>query len=493
MLNREPWLVPQDAFTDMINCYLEYGVLKKRRGYTKKDDTGQSNPIVGIMKHVKSDGGHQLMVADTKRLYSYASGALTDEDASNVWTGGADNFLSWENWKGKLWMVNDKDRLRTWDGTSTAQPTIDISGGGSNELNTAAFVFVVKRRMILLKPTESSTVCPQRARWCTVDDPTDWTNDEYADCPTGEWIRSACYLGEDVAVFFDRSIWLLKYTGDSTLPFRWEKVPTLEGAVAAASAKSLGQESIALSRGGLVISDGFGAKRLDAKVPDLTLTMNQGQIDKCFAEVSESLRQYWLLFPYSSAESPDRALVFNYNDGNWSQFKINLTCLGLFEEDSTLLWSDFTGISWEDYAESWAENAPVAGYPALFGGDATGNLYMLDDGGDDNGSDIEFEVKTGRWNPYAKQGKKARLQWIDFLVTSSANNEMRVDLYRDFESDPWGGYDLDFSGDGEKVWKRVYVGVTADFHRIRLSHTESDQRLEIHAIMPWFAPVGRTL
>lgn len=43
----------------------------------------------------------------------------------------------------------------------------------------------------------------------------------------------------------------------------------------------------------------------------------------------------------------------------------------------------------------------------------------------------------------------------------------------------------------EKVWKRVYGGVTGNFHQVRIYHNEVNQPVRIHAVMPWFKPVNR--
>ena len=49
-------------------------------------------------------------------------------------------------------------------------------------------------------------------------------------------------------------------------------------------------------------------------------------------------------------------------------------------------------------------------------------------------------------------------------------------------------------GEEGKVWKRVYVMTTANFHRIRIENEDSATRPRIHAIVPYFEEVrGRMI
>lgn len=85
LLDREPWLYPQDAFETLNNCHLKRGVLEKRRGYslfgqmvkvdtTTKAPTLQTNPVTGILNH-QDQATENLLVADKQRINKYLTGA----------------------------------------------------------------------------------------------------------------------------------------------------------------------------------------------------------------------------------------------------------------------------------------------------------------------------------------------------------------------------------------------------------------------------------
>lgn len=103
-LDRQPWLSPQDAFRTLEDCYLQYGVLRKRSGYTEFADfvhidsatfgTGlfgrgkfgiggverkPGNAIMGIYNFYKKTL-EQLLIMDTRRVNKYnASAGLCDD------------------------------------------------------------------------------------------------------------------------------------------------------------------------------------------------------------------------------------------------------------------------------------------------------------------------------------------------------------------------------------------------------------------------------
>jgi hypothetical protein len=114
----------------------------------------------------------------------------------------------------------------------------------------------------------------------------------------------------------------------------------------------------------------------------------------------------------------------------------------------------------------------------------------------DNGSDIELEITTGRWNPYVGEGRRADLGWVDFLVERDPDISFSVDFYMNQESAAYLTETLTCDSDNnteDKIWLRAYCGAIADFHKMRVYHTESSQTLKIHAICPWFKPAGRMI
>jgi hypothetical protein len=492
-LDIQPWMLPPDAFTTLLNAYTRNGVLSKIQGYSEFCDTGSSDAVVGIAEYTKTDGTTELLIATVDRLYKY-SGSVTDLDSvgGDYWTGDEDNLVHFCQWGTNIYMANNKDQCRKYTGSAVAVFDIDIDGGG-NDVNYCKFIMLNKRRLIIFAPAEGGTLYPQRARWCVAGDPTDWTNDEYIDAPTDEWIRGVAYLGDDIAVWFERSMWLFEYTGDSTLPFRWRRIDSAEGITASFTSLEHAGKVYGLGKAGLLVGDEVGVKRLDAKVPDYTLYFNQEYLNRCHGIRIEQLRQIWTAFPYNTATTPDRVLAWNYDENSWAVYQLPFLCFGSLNQEDSVKWSDLSAVKWEEYDEEWIAGAISKGYPMILGGGTDGKVYRLNYGGTLGGSDIPLEIESARWNPFNSKGLKSRLGWIDFLVTTNSIHEVTVDFYLDFNSQAYQSKTLSFDSDGEKAWVRIYSGAVGNSHRININHTASGQRIQIHAIMPYFKPAGRII
>ncbi len=519
-LGKEPWLLPKDAFSSMEDAFIHQGVLQKRKGYTPFMSTGSAKAITGIFYLVDAQGTRIQLIADEDYLYQYSGGSLVkvahDERGSNpVWTGDAPSFIHWVNWGGKVYMTNNKavsgetsagdgagtDGIQRYDGSSFQALRPDISGAGTY-VDRAAYIMAHKERLLLFSTKEDGALHFQRARWCKPGNPDDWSNDGYVDAPTSEQIKGACPLRDDIVVWFEKSVWLLRYTANSDLPFRWEKVSTVDGCGAPHSPVSFMDQCIALGKGGPVITDGLSAHRVDWKIPDLALSFDKEHMEACFGMVVEDQKQYWLLFPYAGSSASDRVLVLNYENWSWSIFNLSFNCMGVYTQDQTTIWldsppdpvRDMSDEVWNGCGDPWVSNTSQAGYPVMLAGDFSGGVHKLNDtGSDGTAGEIGFEVVSGRWNPFKDAGKNARLGYVDFLVETSSSHELSVDFFRDAEPAAYQTSILDFDRGGDKAWVRLFSGTTGAFHRLRLYHSVAGQTVKIHAIMPWFKPAGRLI
>jgi hypothetical protein len=501
LLGLKPWKFPMDAFTTMFNAYISDGVIHKRNGYTQwdriiHDSSNPGNPVMGIYAFL-APFGPQLLAFDTKRLnyYDPATNALKDPVGSDSFTGTDADFFNVCNALAKVYINNNYDRMKEWDGTNLSNVTVDIDGDGANQLNHCLGAEYHKRRLLLFRPTEDGATHNSRVRWPSVGT-TDYSNDGYVDAATNERIMGWTLLGDDVLVWFQASVWLLRYTGNSNLPFRWERIHGGEGmgTYSPQSVVSL-TKRLAMAMGTIAPMgcDGYEAFRLDQKIPDImTDEMNLSNLRYCYGTTFHKLSQVLMTYPRAGQTYPDRVLAINYEDKAWSTYGLDVHCFGKFSGEEYLTWDD-ASLEWDQSGTYWDQRTWVGGYPILLAGDRDGYIWQLHTGNDDNGNDINFELLSGRWNPFIKEGKKAKLGYVDFLVTRNANTTLTVDFYVDQESSAYQSQTLKFT-DGsttkDKIFWRVYSGAMAAFHRIKLSHTQS-YPVEIHAIVPYFRPAGR--
>lgn len=453
-------------------------------------------PIMGIYNYYKSTGSHQLVAFNTRRFFTYSdiSGEWTDLVGSDTFSGNDNEFFWCENWNNVLYITNNVDRLHTFDGSSLSAPDIEFEGGSpGNQLDTCLLVFAYKGRLVLLRTTESGTVHAQRARWSKAASPTDFTNDGYVDAPTLDWIIGADFLGDDLIVFFERSTWMLKYTGSSDLPFRWEKVVDTEGAYATFGVFNFSDEIMAVGSTTLIATDGLDVYSVNKKIPDMVLDIDQQGFNYVYSFIIEEDRQVWISYPRINSQKSDAVFVFNYEENTWSVNDFSFSCFGYFTEEEDPTWDTMGELTWEDIDWSWDNRNFQAGFPTNLGGGHNGKIYKLKQTNADDGANIEFDLLSGDWNPFLEQGKKCRLGWVDVLVDRDPDSTVSFQFYADHLSDPVVTQEvtLDDGSNEDHIWVRVFANAEGETVRLRMYQDASGCGVTIHALVPYFKEVGR--
>ncbi len=571
---KEPWLIPEDAFSALSNGFIRTGVLQKRLGYTQyaemvhfvddeavadttnpvegtlgnvpvralkagsvvfTDSTGtpqvmtddgagaftgdgtgtinyttgaysltwdsgptgpitvdysfvDGNEIMGIATHTSTAGGSTLLVFDTERVaaWNVGSSQLDDIPKTDRFSGDNDEFFHWANWAGTLYFTNNNDALDSYDGSSLA--TVSVNLGAGVITFTCLLVFAYKDHLVCFRTTEAGTLHAQRARWATAQG-IDFTNDGFVDAPTSEFIKGGAFLNDELVIFFERSIWLLKHVQDITLPFRWEKIDSFHGAFAKNSILSFSEEVDAISAAKVISTDGLSARVKNIEIPEIVQSFDQGNFDLIYSIFLEELDLQFISYSANGSTENDRMLVRNRLNRTWSTFSIGFHSLGTWVEDNDLTWDTFGEATWDETEQIWDANTGQAGFPVTLGGSSSGVIYKLNDSSSDNSASFEFSVTTKKLNPYIDQGFKARLGWIDFLVDKDGDVTLDVALYINEDPTAYQTDTLTFDGDDNKVWKRVYSGAIGEFHQFKLSKDALGQTPKIHAIVPYFLPV----
>lgn len=575
----QPWLLPQDAWSTLLNGFLRRGVLNKRNGrvlfdrmihavadeaigvlgstnytgtlsnipiragdlsfddgtLTITDDgdgtlsgdgsgtinytTGVYNitfsgittgavvadydfypgeSIVGIESFWNiSTGDTDLMVFDTLRCGKYDSTNEKLEDvsgAADIWTGAATDYFWGCNARNRLYVVNNVDAIMYWDGTNWTEYPTDIDGNASNDIDTCKFIFNYKERIIVLRPTESGTLYPQRARWPKAEDHDDWTNDGYVDAPTNDWIMAADFIGEDLVVWFTNSCWRLRYTGDASLPFRWEQIDATSGAYAPFSGFNYNDVMAVVGSTNITETDNLRVYEIDEKIPDAIVQIDPAGIEKVYAIPIQEIQQVLISYPSTDDTENTKSLCFNYIDKSWSRYDFGFNIYGFYKEGETGLTLDEIDEDMDDLEVAFDDNTRQAGYPITLAGDSSGYVWKINYGGADNDAAINFEAFSGRWNPFLKEGQKARFGWIMFLVDRDPDITMTVEFYVDRAPAAIASETVTFGDaddDSEKVWVRADNGAVGDFHRIKLINNAANQTLRIHAMIVFMKPAGR--
>lgn len=456
------------------------------------------NPGVGIESYQDITAGtSQLLAFDTKRAayYHEADAEFKAIGSADVWTGTAANLIWGANYQDRLFITNNKDRVQSYNGTAITPLLMDLDGDTVNDVDTCLLIFQYKERLLVLRTTEGGYYYPQRARWSAIGDPDDWTNDGYVDCPTTEWIVAADFIKDDLVVFFQASTWRLRYTGDADLPFRWERISGVDGAFGPYSGFNFSDRMGAVGETSINETDGLQVITIDEKVPDAASSIDHENFGLTYALPDTALRQVIISYPRIGSTVNDYSLVYNYDDKAWSEYDFGYNAYGYFKVGQSGLVLDDITDPLDDLTISFDDVTAQAGYPTVVGIDSTGYVWTINSGSSDNGAAIEFDVISGRWNPFLDKGRRARLGWVDLLVTRDPAVSLRVDFYVDHDAAPYvqqteacGAAVMETID--SKTWVRFYAGGVGDFHRVRMYQSAAGQTVQIHAVVPYFKAAG---
>ncbi|MHA1401151.1 MAG: ubiquitin-activating E1 FCCH domain-containing protein [Candidatus Heimdallarchaeaceae archaeon] len=270
----------------------------------------------------------------------------------------------------------------------------------------ALIVLPFKDRMIALNTVERAFLGgggahPQRARWSQNGTPFyaennvyaagvpnpgySWTEDVgrggYIDAPTNEAIVSAAYIKDSLIVFFERSTWQLRYTGNEVLPFIWERINEELGAESTFSPVQFDKGVLAVGDKAIITSNSIGVERIDQRIPDEVFNFhndNQGATRVHGIRDFYKKMVYWT-FPNDDPNEtyPDRILALNYDEGSYSIFKNSFTCFGTMQFAIDYTWATLPYASWADWNIPWSSPVGQSYFPEIIAGNQVGFVLNL--------------------------------------------------------------------------------------------------------------------
>ena len=454
--------------------------------------------IMGIGRCYDDEGNRDTIVWDTARGYYFnkTTQALESLDLGDIFDSGEYDYIHWNNWASaagtassvlnRIYFTNGKEYNGGLNGlrfyscaaaptapqaaaSSSFRPTIN----GANTLDAVKFIFPIRQRLVLLSTIEGGTTYAQRARWCQARNPgtpgaftNEWDDNTpglggFVDAPTAEHIVSARSLQDVIIVWFTNSVWTLRPTADPSLPFRWDKLNSFRGADARAGALEFDRYVLGVSNRGISITDGNETRRIDDRIEDfVTDFINGDEFGKTYCSRNYQLRRTWILYsgnednPEDTASNEvDGALILDDESGAWSLYQIAMNVLGHGQSGLDLQLDDFPDsptslnprdlpiyLVDEDYGagESTLQDYHWEAADELFlGGDINGFVYEMDQGVNDNGAFINFDITSAAWNPYKGQGVECELGYVDLFIDTSQNADFVVEFYKNNMDAPY--------------------------------------------------------
>lgn len=287
----------------------------------------------------------------------------------------------------------------------------------------------------------------------------------FVDADTSQQIVSAEIVKDTLVVFFQRSTWRLRYTGNEILPFIWERLNTQFGAESTYSNIAFDEVALAYSRFGWIGADTNSAARIDEEIPDDSFSIGTTAAFTGLTHV-QGIRDFYRQIAYwtfqtienSSNNLPNQIYSYNYLDKKWAIFNPggesdptatpNIRVFGYFHTLADSTWSTFNQSpqdNWSNFNSPdsiWSQfgTGANADFPYIVGGDQNGNVYTMFEFSHpdvtDNGTNFNYRVLTKRFNPYIEEGHKAKLGYVDLYVTTAAGASLTINHYIDDEPNP---------------------------------------------------------
>lgn len=402
-------------------------------GVTADYDYYNKLPIMGLRTYEINIINQEQLIAfdeDKANLFSTDNNRFIDISSYNTsgtpfsWTGGNADFFYSYNYANAFWETNfirgfqptwnasagNGDGIRWYDQNGWANFLPAINGAraapGTIYLMGALLIIPYRGRLVMLNTIEGSaydtyTNYQQRARWSqngtpynqhdktgnTITNPGGVTGDDdswrsdiagkggYVDASTSEQIVSAKFFKDDLIVFFERSTWMLRYTGDPLLPFIWERISIELGAESTFSIVPFENGIVAVGNYGIMKCDTTGVVRIDQIIPDEVFKIHNGNDGvKRVHGIRDYTKQlvYWT-FPSASSNPtfPNRILVYNYIEGSYSFFNDSFTCFGNYQPFNDKTWAN-TKVSWESFPDSWNSAKFQSDYSLIVAGNQQG-------------------------------------------------------------------------------------------------------------------------
>ena len=362
-------------------------------------------PIMGMINpELEEVNNEELVVFDTKYAYKYSSSSKRFSEllgAGTTWTGTSTDFFSYINYSsnvnGKLTFVtnfNINDPIRYYDTTTWTDYKPLVSS--TQYLHQARWLLPFKGRMLAFNTyegttSETATNYSNRLRYSWVGTPTDataWRSDivgkgGYIDATTNEIIVSVNRIKDTVIVGFERSMYVLRYTGNEILPFVWEKVNSRLGIDSPFSTIEFDKGVIGFGQSDIITSNGYDVQLADTNIPDFIESVendNNGHL-----KVHGYYDKYKKLcyFTYARAVRgnlyPDRILCFNPENDSYSILKDRFSVFGTWQPFDDAIWGDLDYFTWAEWQTPWGQSSLASLMPHVVAGNHQGAVVVYND------------------------------------------------------------------------------------------------------------------
>jgi hypothetical protein len=380
-----------------------------------------AEPVMGLTVYENGPVFDQPSYAfDTQFAYIYIGGSWQLSPGSPTWHGTDLDFFWTSSYRyagtgsivdmfvTNFYVVNPNGAVDASDdpiyylnsvsGAWTAfQPQTKAAG---DFVETCSIIVQFQGRLVLLNTVEvdstgaTNSNYRNRCRFSSRGDPTNAAafleitqvgaiGGGVIDAPTSEAIMTAEFIKDRLIVYFERSTWELKYTGNSVQPFEWGQLNTELGSESTFSVVPFDKEVLAIGSTGVHSCNGVNVDRIDNNIPDeiFSIQNNNGATARVCG-----IRDYFQEMVYWAYPSdnetvnetfPNKVLVFNYKNKSWSRNDDCITAFGYFEQGVALTWENSIPTTWAEETETWEEQYQQTQSRQVLAGNQEGFTFLI--------------------------------------------------------------------------------------------------------------------
>lgn len=284
--------------------------------------------------------------------------------------------------------------------TGSISVTFNLAVGVGNAINltykqlnepieTALHLYQFKDRLVVVYTIENNIQYGLRLRISGTGAMGDvFTQDAIGagviDVPASTFISSGDFNRDDLLLFMQSETWVTKYTQNDVIPFALDRIDGSRGSQAPYGTITYLNRTNALSPLGLIITDGYSVERADDKIPEFSYNeVDSDNFNLCFAGSVDKDRDHYLIYPSMGQTQSDRILITNYEEDNYSIYRIPLSCMGNFIVSFDITWDDLLVYeTWDEMASvygNWNAFSFSKGAPLSIGGGHEGQITRLND------------------------------------------------------------------------------------------------------------------
>lgn len=349
--------LPTTLMPESSGVFLKYGAIKAMPGAANaiqdanfaKVQTPDGYPVIHFHRHISGETIEYLFCYTKAHVYYWDE---ENKQYDTFFTCSADctmwNSVSVDN---KIISTNNVDLVQVWDETTPATvfapldtvAGLDLDGGGTF-LTKAAHVIAYENFVWFFDTTEGGTHYPNRGRWCTGEDITDYDVNGAGNTGAKDFAAEygrikGCghynYQGADILVVFKEQtyfpVWLVE---DDRVWF----IGNAQGNVGLLAAHSIvndaeghlywigGDYAVHQFRGPVL------SMAIDKTMKSLYIP-NQDDIEAAY--IKEYNHLWWSVPTNGTSESNDKIIAYNLNYGIWHHFPFAYRAFGnWFQQES---------------------------------------------------------------------------------------------------------------------------------------------------------------